>query len=162
MPSARSRHLFVLACSLALLALGASVYLEKVVLLRPCSLCLVQRGCMALVAFVCALARFHRPGISGTRAYAASALVFVGLGAASATRQLWLQLQAPAAQHMCHPNLFLDGKSEPLLETVKVFALGSPDCAIINWTLLGMSLPEWSLLVFAGLGVIALMQLFER
>jgi disulfide bond formation protein DsbB len=45
---------------------------------------------------------------------------------------------------------------------VKVFALGSPDCAIINWTLLGMSLPEWSLLVFAGLGVIALMQLFER
>jgi disulfide bond formation protein DsbB len=161
MPSARSRHLFVLAGLLACLALSASVYLEKVVLLRPCSLCLVQRGCMALIAVVCAMACVQRPSITGTRVYASSLLVLISMGTASAMRQLWLQLHVTTPSAMCYPNLFQGRQSEPLLETLRVFALGSPDCAIINWTLLDMSLPEWSLLAFAGLGVIALIQLIK-
>lgn len=162
MPSARSRYLFVLAGSLAMLALSASIYLEKIVMLRPCSLCLVQRGCVALVALVCALARLHRPSLAFTRAYASGMLVLACIGAASATRQIWMQLQTSLSALMCYPNLFHSGQSQPLLETLKMYVLGSPDCGIINWTLLDMSLPEWSLLVFAGLGMISLIQLFER
>ncbi|WP_263261842.1 disulfide bond formation protein B [Pseudomonas sp. RIT-PI-S] len=161
MPSARSRHLFVLAFILAMLALSASVYLEKVALLHPCSLCIVQRGCVALIAVLNALAWGFRPKVNGTRAYAALALLLSTLGAASAIRQLWLQAH-PLPHPTASTNLFHLDQSEALLETLKVFALGSPDCAIVNWTLLDLSLPEWSLLTLAGLGLITCLQLFER
>lgn len=162
MPPARSRHLFVLAFLLAMSALTAAVYLEKVTLLQPCSLCFVQRGFLVSVAMLSALAWWHRPGLYGTRAYAAGALLLAMLGAGSATRQLWLQVHAPIAERVCRSNLLPPDKSQALLETMKVFVLGTPDCAIVNWTLLDMSLPEWSLLTFAGLGVITSIQLFQR
>lgn len=162
MPSARPRYLFVLASLLALLALSASVYLEKVVLLRPCSLCLVQRGCIALVALICAMASVFRSKTPSLRTYASFALLFSALGAASAIRQLWLQVSAPLSPHLCYPNLFLSGQSQPPLETLRLYVLGSPDCAVINWTMLDMSLPEWSLLAFAGLIAISVFQLFKR
>lgn len=162
MPLARSRHLFVLAFMLAMLALSAAVHIEKVVALRPCQLRFVQHGLLFLIAIVNAVAWWHRPGLRVNRLYCISLLLLTASGAASAIRQLWLQSN-PLPLHVCpSANLLLLGKSEALLETVKMLVLGTPDCAIINWTLLDMSLPEWSLLTFAGLAVIIAAQLFQR
>jgi len=162
MPLARSRHLFVLAFMLAMFALSAVVYLENAVALQPCPLRFVQHGFLLAIAALNGLAWWHRPGSRGNRAYCIGALLLICLGAASAIRQLWLQVNPQQLYPSCPPNLLLLGKSEALLQTVKVLVLGTPDCAIINWTLLDMSLPEWSLLTFAGLAVITAIQLFQR
>lgn len=162
MPLARSRHLFVLAFMLAMLAFCAAVYVEKVVVLQPCPLRFVQHGLLIVIAVVNAVACWHRPGRLGNRLYCISALLLIASGAASAMRQLWLQLNPLPSPACPSPNLLMLGKSEALLETVKMLVLGTPDCAIINWTLLDMSLPEWSLLTFAGLAVIIAIQLFQR
>lgn len=162
MPSARSRHLFVLIFAVAMLALSAAVYVENTGFLRPCPTCVIQRGCLLLVAITSVFGWFKAHTLSGARLCAAGALLAIGAGAASAMRQLWLQAHAPLQERVCMPNLLHLDKSDALLQTLKVLVLGSPDCAIVTWTLLDMSLPEWSLLTFAGLGVISFMQVLQR
>jgi disulfide bond formation protein DsbB len=50
----------------------------------------------------------------------------------------------------------------PLHEVmVKVFR-GSGECAVIDWTFLGLSLPTWTLAAFVGLGAVAFWQLLRR
>jgi disulfide bond formation protein DsbB len=162
MPLARSRHLFVLVCIVATLALSAAIYIEKTLFLRPCPTCFVQRACLVLIALTSALGWLQARTLRVTRCYASGTLLAIVTGAASAMRQLWLQVNAPLLERACQPNLFHLDKSEALLQTLKVLVLGSPDCAVITWTLLDMSLAEWSLLTFAGLGVISFMQLLQR
>lgn len=162
MPMARSRHLFVLALLLASLALGAAAYLARTVALPACSLRAVQEGCLVAVTFVCASAWLHQPERAGCRAYAGVTMVPIVVGAAASLRQLWWQSQTLASDTLCTPNLFDTHQSEALLQALKLYVSGAPGCAAINWTLSGLSLPEWSLLVFTGLGVIVLAQLIHR
>jgi disulfide bond formation protein DsbB len=50
----------------------------------------------------------------------------------------------------------------PFQEIIRLVLHGSADCAEVNWTLLGMSIPEWSLLAFAGMLLFAGYQLLRR
>jgi protein dithiol:quinone oxidoreductase len=34
---------------------------------------------------------------------------------------------------------------------------GSGECAEVDWTLLGLSMPEWTLLLFLGLGMLGVL-----
>lgn len=162
MPMARSRHLFVLAFVVASLALGATAYLTRTVILPACSLRALQEGCLVAVAFVCASAWLHQPGRSGRRVYASFNMVPIAVGVAASLRQLWWQSRPPASDTLCTANLFDAHQSEALLQALEPFISGAPGCAAINWTLSGLSLPEWSLLVFTGLGLITLGQLIQR
>lgn len=159
---ARSRHLFVLAFVVASLALGATAYLTRTVILPACSLRALQECCLVAVAFVCAVAWLHQPERSGRRVYASVNMVPIALGAAASLRQLWWQSRPLASDTLCAPNLFETHQSEALLQALKLSVSGDPNCAAINWTLSGLSLPEWSLLVFTGLGLIAVGQLIQR
>ena len=38
----------------------------------------------------------------------------------------------------------------------------SADCAEVNWTLFGLSIPEWSLLAFVLLMALSLVKIFRR
>ncbi len=38
---------------------------------------------------------------------------------------------------------------------------GSGECAEMDWSFLGLSLPAWSMVVFAGLLIVALIQMFR-
>jgi len=44
-----------------------------------------------------------------------------------------------------------------LNEVIRDVLTGSGECAKIDWTLLGLSMPWWTLLLFIGLGVFGLM-----
>ncbi|MNM95911.1 disulfide bond formation protein B [compost metagenome] len=50
----------------------------------------------------------------------------------------------------------------PFLDILKTMLHGTADCAEVTWTLFGMSIPEWSLLAFAGCILFALYQLLRR
>jgi disulfide bond formation protein DsbB len=50
----------------------------------------------------------------------------------------------------------------PFQDIVKLMLHGTADCAEVTWTLVGMSIPEWSLLAFAGCILFALIQLLRR
>ncbi|MNY46197.1 disulfide bond formation protein B [compost metagenome] len=50
----------------------------------------------------------------------------------------------------------------PFQDIVRLMLHGTADCAEVTWTLLGLSIPEWSLLAFVGFAAVALLQLLRR
>lgn len=159
---ARSRSLFFLAFLASVAAVSAVLYLELVVGLAPCALCLVQRFFLAAFGLVCLVATVHGPTATGRRVYAAVALPFALGGGLSATRQLWLQASTAPSDAVCQPGIAYLWQTQAWPEVARALLLGSPECARVNWTLLDMSLPEWSLLAFTCMLAFAVWQLLQR
>lgn len=142
-------------------AMGGALYLQHYADLDPCPLCIFQRvGVIAAGIFFFA-ALIHNPGIRGQRIYGALA----GLGAIGgglvAARHVWLQ-HLPADQVPdCGPGLDYMLDVFPMQDVVRMVLHGSGECATVDWSFLGLSLPAWSLLVFIGLLAIALIQVFR-
>jgi protein dithiol:quinone oxidoreductase len=162
MALATPRNLFLLAFLGCLGLMGGALYLEHVVGLEPCPLCIVQRVCVILFALVCLVAAIHGPGLLGQRLYAGLALLFALVGAATAGRQIWLQSVPPDQLEACLPSLEFMLDALPLQEIVRLVFHGTADCAEVTWTLFGLSVPEWSLLAFIGMILFGLFQLPRR
>jgi disulfide bond formation protein DsbB len=50
----------------------------------------------------------------------------------------------------------------PMQEVVQKVLHGSGECAKVDWTLLGLSLPHWSLAFFAGLLLVCGWQVIRK
>ncbi|AYC34783.1 disulfide bond formation protein B [Pseudomonas cavernae] len=162
MSLASPRSLFFLAFLGCLALMGGALYLEHVVGLQPCPLCIVQRICVILFGVFCLIAAVHAPGRPGQRVYALLAGLSAVAGAATAGRQVWLQ-SVPADQlPACLPSLDYMMEALPFQDIVRLVLHGTADCAEVTWTLFGLSIPEWSLLAFAGMILFAFFQLLRR
>ena len=131
--------------------LGFAYYLQYVQGLEPCPLCMVQRGFFFLLFAAFALGAVHNPGRIGTWVYSLAALFFAAGGAATAGRQVWLQSLPPDKVPQCGPDLFFMLNNFPLTRTLEKLFYGSGECAVVDWTFLGLSIAEWSLLWFLAL-----------
>lgn len=159
---ARPRSLFLLAFAGCVLLIGVALYMEHVMGLLPCPLCIVQRICILGFGLVCLIAAIHSPGRGGRVGYSILALLFAASGAATAARQIWLQ-SVPADQlPSCLPSLEYMMEAFPFLEIVRQVLHGTAECAEVSWTLLGMSIPEWTLLAFIGMLVFCFWQMLRR
>lgn len=158
----RSRTIFL---AMALFCLGlilVALYMQEVMKLYPCYLCIVQR-CFVIATGVIALAAFvHNPGQKGARAYGAVAAISALAGAGFAIRQLWLQSLPADKVPACGPpaDYLLD--SFPLMEALPMLLRGDGNCAEVQWSLLGLSIPGWTLIAFAVLAGSALWQAFRK
>ena len=157
-----SRSLFLLAFIGCLLIMAGALYLEHVVGLAPCPLCVVQRICVILFGLACLIAALHGPGLLGQRLYACLLLLLALAGGGTAARQVWLQ-SVPADQlPSCIPPLDYLMDTLPFQKIVAVVLHGSADCAEVTWTLFSLSIAEWSLLAFVGMLLFSLLQLLRR
>ena len=141
-----------LAC-LGLLTFG--MYLQHVVGLEPCPMCIVQRYAMVLVALVACVAATR----SGRGALLASSLLLVlisGLGAFVAARQSWLQWYPPEVLS-CGRDLYGMIENFPLQRVVPMVFKGSGDCSVVDWTFLGGSIANWSFACFCGIALTSLL-----
>ena len=71
--------------------MGYALYLQYVLNLDPCPLCVLQRLCVIAMGLIFLVATFHNPGRTGAAVYALLQLFAGGAGAALAARQVWLQ-----------------------------------------------------------------------
>ncbi|WLH01076.1 disulfide bond formation protein B [Pseudomonas beijingensis] len=145
MSLASSRFLFLMASIAAALALGISTYLEYSVGLTPCSLCVLQRLCLMLFLANSLVACVHGPGQRGSFFYGAAGLVSATGGMVLAWRQVLMQGHSFEPLSDCSTQLNPTGSWWCALQRVLD---GTVDCANITWTLLDLSIPEWSLLFF--------------
>jgi len=148
--------LISVAC-VAMLAFG--MYLQHVVGLEPCPMCIVQRYAMVLVALVAGVAATR----SGRGALLASSLLLVlisGLGAFVAARQSWLQWYPPEVQS-CGRDLYGMIENFPLQRVIPLVFKGSGDCVKVDWTFLGGSIANWSFVCFVGFGLIGVVIFFK-
>ena len=139
------------AC-IALLAFG--MYLQHVVGLEPCPMCIVQRYALILIA-ACALLT-GATGRKGLQIGGGVVLfVLAALGAFVAARQSWLQWYPPEVVS-CGRDLYGMIETFPLQRLVPMIFRGSGDCTKVDWTFLGGSIANWSFLWFCAMGAVAL------
>lgn len=143
----------------AVVCMGALVYaivwLQMLRGLEPCPLCILDRVAFAIAAVVFMLAALHGPGSRGRRLYAVGALVPLIFGLGTAGRHVWLQ-HLPADQvPACGPSLGYMLDNFPLQRAIDLVLRGSGSCADIQWQFLGGSIAEWTLILFAGLALLA-------
>jgi disulfide bond formation protein DsbB len=141
-----------LACALLL---AAAWYLEHFQGMNPCPLCMFQRVAVAAVGGVFLLAFLHGPRTTGARVYGALLVLVSGLGAALAIRHLWLQSLPEDQVPACGPGLDYMLDVLPFWTTIQQVLAGSGECAEVD-RLFGVTLPAWTLLAFALLGLWAL------
>lgn len=137
----------------ALLVFG--LYLQHVVGLEPCPMCIVQRYAMVLVALVAGFAATR----SGRGTLLTSSLLLVlisGFGAFVAARQSWLQWYPPEVLS-CGRDLYGMIENFPLQRVVPMIFKGSGDCSAVDWTFLGGSIANWSFLCFCAIALTSLL-----
>ena len=139
---------FLYCAGLMAYALFAQYGLE----LEPCPLCILQRVAVIAVGLMFLLAFLHNPGTTGARVYALLIAIAAGSGAFISGRHVWLQNLPPDQVPACGPGLDFMLESFPMLEVLEMVLTGSGECATIDWSLLGLSMPAWVFiaLVFAG------------
>lgn len=144
---ARPRRVFaaIALVSLAMLVYGIA-YLQNVVGLEPCPMCIVQRYCLILVGVFCALAACS-PRVGAWRFWGLLAAGMGAFGAFTAARQSWLQWYPPEFA-TCGRDLFGMIESFPLQRVVPMVFAGSGDCSAVDWTFLGMTIANWSFVWF--------------
>jgi len=135
-----------LACA-GLLAFG--YYLQFVVGLEPCPLCIIQRLFLAAVGIAFLVAAIHHPaGRAGAGLYGGVIALFAAGGLAVAARHVWLQHLPAEKRPACGPALdYLISAFGPIEGLGRVLR-GSGECGVVDWTLLSFSIPEWTLAAF--------------
>lgn len=147
----------------SVVGMAFALYLEHVQGLEPCPLCVFQRvgliglGLIALIAFV------HNPKtVAFKRAYALIGTLSILWSAGVAARHVWLQTLPPDQVPSCGPGLNYWLDTLPIKSVFEQVLKGSGECAVVDWTLFGQSLPVWSFAFFSVLVLVSLWQLLRK
>ena len=142
---------FVAGAVLCMALMATALYFQHVLGLEPCPLCVFQRIFVIVVGAIMVVGAIHDPGALWRRIYALGIAVFSTLGIVVAGRHVWLQ-NLPADQvPECGPGLEYMLEAFPLGDALNMVFRGSGECAEVQWSFLGLTIPGWTLLIFIGL-----------
>lgn len=158
-PNVRTTNFLIfIACTLMMLA---AAYMEHVMKMIPCSLCITQRGFVVFTGLLALAAALQNPAVTGRRIYASFGIASAILGACFAGRQLWLQ-SLPADQvPACGPGLSYMFEVFPFMDALKLLLQGDGNCAHVD-KILGLSLAAWTFIAFIGLAGVNVYQLARK
>jgi disulfide bond formation protein DsbB len=140
-----------------------ALYAQHVLLLNPCPLCILQRMAAIALGIVFAAAALHAPLGAGARVYAilgaVAALTGMGISGWHVRLQNLPPGEAPPACGAPFETIIdLNGWFGGL---AMIFQ-GSGECATIDWTFLGLSMPAWVFVWFVALGALAVVANWAR
>jgi disulfide bond formation protein DsbB len=134
--------------------------------IEPCPLCIFQRIAFIVMGLVFLVGAIHGPGQGGRKAYGLLIVLAASAGIAIAARHLWVQHQPLDPLAGCVPgwNYYVENFSLRYAwsKTLEHAFTGHADCAEVNWTLLGLSMPFWTLVCYVLLGAGAVWAAFRR
>ncbi|HHW4679700.1 MAG TPA: disulfide bond formation protein B [Xylella sp.] len=143
-----------------LLAYAISLQLRQG--LEPCPLCIFQRIAFAILGIMFLLAGLHNSTRLRTRKkYGVLILLTATIGACIAGRHIWVQVMPHHAMSSCGPPLSFLSESMGPFEVFRTVLTGTSDCGNIDWKLLGLSMPMWSLAWFIALALLGLFAGFK-
>ena len=154
------RRVFALVCAVCVAMLAFGLYLQHLVGLEPCPMCIVQRYALVLVAVLAgALAFADKKAV--LLGGAAALVISSAAGAFVAARQSYLQLYPPETAS-CGRDLYGMIETFPLKRVIPMIFKGSGDCTKIDWTFLGLSIANWSFLCFVAIALVSAAVIFKR
>lgn len=153
-----SRRIVNFAAFLACTGMMAfALYAEHVLYMEPCPLCVFQRISVILIGIGFLLLAVHDPARGWAQRFY---LLLLGVAAAGgivvAGRHVWLQSLPPDKVPSCGPGLGYMLDNFPLADALKQVFSGSGECASVDWSLLGLSMPAWVLISVIGLTGVAI------
>jgi disulfide bond formation protein DsbB len=155
---ARLGALLALAC--ATLVAG-SFFVQHVLLVEPCPLCMIQRYTYAMLAcvFLGVALMAARPRLQRALLFVALALVLLGGGVAAYQSKLQIFPEVQAAT--CSASLSYMMDTLPVADVVTRIFEAKGDCSDTSFTIFGLTLAQISLAIFCGL-LVCLVALLRR
>ncbi len=142
--------------------MATALFFEHAMGLAPCPLCITQRIVVVALGLTGLTAALHNPTAKGYRRYGVALTTLGILGIGLAIRQLYIQSLPPGDMPACLPGLDYLIEVMPLTDLLVVMFSGTGDCAEVQWTLLGLSIPGWTLLCFLGYSALGLFEVMRH
>lgn len=124
--------------------------------LEPCPLCITQRICFMALGVTFLIGAFLKPGTIITKLATFAQVVAALVGAGWAVRHWYLQAHRGEIVADCGVGFDYMFENFPLKKAFTLIFKGTGDCAAIDWTFLGLSLPQLALIAFVALGAYAI------
>jgi disulfide bond formation protein DsbB len=134
--------------------LGYALYVQHSLFLDPCPLCVFQRIAFLWIGVFALIAAIHGPGPTGRWVYTALVVIGSSFGAVIAGRHVWLQNLPADEVPECGVGLNYMLDTMPFSDVLSQVFYGSGECAQIDWTFLGLSMPTWTLVWYIGLALV--------
>ena len=145
------RLLFGLGFAACAGAMATALYIEYGLGFEPCPLCVFQRIVVIAMGVVFLIGALHAPdGRRGRLTYVTLTTLIAAIGMGLAGRHVWIQ-HLPADQvPACGPTLQYLLEILPFKEVLMTVLRGDASCANVQFRVLGLSLPECTLIMFIG------------
>lgn len=152
----RRRAAFFLGFLICAALMGWAFWLQYGEGLDPCPLCMLQRVAIVAIGLIFLVGTFHEPGRVGAWIYAFLLLIVAALGAALATRQVWLQSLPSDQVPACGMGLSYMLETMPFFDAIRRVLEGSGECAEKAWVFLGLSIAGWTLAFFVAIAFVGI------
>ncbi|MDE0455386.1 MAG: disulfide bond formation protein B [Gammaproteobacteria bacterium] len=149
--NAGSRPLNLLGAAACFLLFGYALFSEHVQGYAPCPLCILQRLAVVGMGLAFLLAAVHRPANRFRHAYSVLCGAAGLSGGGVAIRHLWIQNQPEGTVPPCGASFDFIVENFGIITAVREALTASGECAEVDWSLLGLSMPGWVLLALLGL-----------
>jgi disulfide bond formation protein DsbB len=155
-----SRKFFIIVFTICIGLLIFGLYLEHVHDLEACPLCIFQRIAYTAIIFIALIGAIHNPRNLLQNIYKLLMVISSITGATIAGRQIWLQHLPPELVPECGPGLDYMFNVFPFGEALKMIFTGSGECAEVKWRFIGLSIAEWSLIMFIGIFIATILSIY--
>ena len=130
--------------------------------LEPCPLCITQRLFFMGLGVLFLIGAFVKPATLLQKIFAALQVLTALGGAGWAVRHWYLQANKESMIADCGVGFDYMFENFPLEKMFKLIFKGTGDCAMIDWTFLGLTLPQLALISFIGFGIYAVYLLKQK
>jgi disulfide bond formation protein DsbB len=147
---------YLLGFVLCFVIVALALVIQTTYHLEPCPLCISQRIVFMSLGVLFFIAAFIPPKtIVKTLLMGLQVLTAMG-GAGVAIRHWYLQANKESMIADCGVGFDYMFENFPLEKAFKLLFRGTGDCAAIDWTLLGLTLPQLALISFIAFGAYAI------
>jgi disulfide bond formation protein DsbB len=143
------RQAYILSFLTIAIILGTGVYLEYFQGIMPCPLCTLQRICFGACGIFFLLGIFLYRKACSTMVINVATILISFTGMLLAGRQIWIQYFPSADTSSCGVSINYMLSVLPWQDVASRIFSGSTECSQRGWELLGLNIPEWSILFFA-------------
>ena len=133
-----------------------ALVIQTIYKLEPCPLCITQRIVFMCLGILFLVAAFIKPATLAAKLFTLLQVVTALIGAGWAIRHWWIQAHKESMVVDCGVGFDYMFENFPLKKAFMLIFKGTGDCATIDWTFLGLTLPQLGLISFIAFGIYAL------
>ncbi len=154
-----NRNLYLFGFIICVALMGVALFMQYVMHYEPCPLCIFQRISFIVIGLICLVAAAHNPAYIGHKIYGTLIAIAALFGLGLAIRHSWLQHNPPEFVE-CGGGLEYWLETLPTNKVVEKILQGTGECTDVVWKFMGLSIPEWTAIMYFGFTLFAIRQIF--